>query len=411
MEKHKKTLLENFLSLSAWQAVNYIIPLITLPYQSRVLGVEKFGLVYFAIAFTVYFLVLTDFGFDLSATREIAVKRHNKKIISNIFSSVLTIKLLLVILSYIILVITTIFIPKIHDNWLLFHVSFITVIGYALYPGWYFQGLEKMKYVSSINILAKLVFLFSIFIFVKSESDYIMVPLLYSLGYLASGIIGIYFSIKHLGAKFYIPKLKSLKKQFKYSSNFFLSGVSSVLITNTNSFCLGLTGSNIIVGYYVAAEKIYLAMQGLSQPLNNSLYPFVAKNRDIKLYKKIFYIACLLNVLACAIIFLLSKYIITIVYGQQMLPAYNILKIFCVIILFEFPSFLIGYPLIGAMGYTKEVNKSVIYSALFHLTGLCILYFTGNLNLNNVSYLIGFSAAITLLYRLRIIIKYNLWNN
>ena len=102
MEKHKKTLLENFLSLSAWQAVNYIIPLITLPYQSRVLGVEKFGLVYFAIAFTVYFLVLTDFGFDLSATREIAVKRHNKKIISNIFSSVLTIKLLLVILSYII---------------------------------------------------------------------------------------------------------------------------------------------------------------------------------------------------------------------------------------------------------------------------------------------------------------------
>lgn len=142
-----------------------------------------------------------------------------------------------------------------------------------------------MKYITFLNILSKIIFLVLIFIFVKHESDYIIVPLLNSMGFLVSGVIGMYFANKNLGAKLYIPKWTAIKKQFKYSSEFFLSRVSVSAYTNTNTFCLGLIGSTVMVGYYVAAEKIYNAINGIQAPLGQALYPFVAKNKDIAFVK------------------------------------------------------------------------------------------------------------------------------
>lgn len=145
MQAERKTLLENFLSLGALQIVSYVIPLINLPYLSRILGVEMFGLVFFAFAFMQYFIMLTDYGFGLSATREIAINRHNKNNLSNIFSAVTFIKLCLLLVSFLILCLMIIFIPKLHENWLVFLLSFLMVVGNAIYPVWFFQGMERMK--------------------------------------------------------------------------------------------------------------------------------------------------------------------------------------------------------------------------------------------------------------------------
>lgn len=411
MSEAKRNLLENFLSLGALQIVGYIIPLINLPYLSRILGVEKFGLVFFAFAFMQYFIMLTDYGFGLSATREIAINRHNSNNISNIFSAVTFIKFCLLIISFLILCIMIIFIPKLHQNWLIFILSFLMVVGNAIYPVWFFQGMERMKYITFLNILAKIIFLVLIFIFVKKESDYIIVPLLNSLGFLVSGIIGMYFAIKELGARLYIPKWSTIKKQFKYSSEFFLSRASLSIFTNTNSFCLGLISSTIMVGYYVAAEKIYAAISGLVGPITGALYPFIAKNKDIKLYKKIFTGVVIVNIFICAFVFIFAPDIITIFYGKDMYNAYKILRIFCFLTMISVPHMMLGYPLLGAMGYTKQVNASIIISSFIHIIGLTTLYFTGIMNIYTIALMVLVTESFVFILRGYWVLKYKLLIN
>lgn len=388
IENSKKRLFENFLSLGALQAISYIIPLITLPYLSRVLSVEKFGLVFFAFAFIQYFMIITDFGFDLSATREIAINRHNQNNLSNIFNSVMIIKFLLLIFCFILLCCLSIFIPKLHENSCIFFLTFIMVIGNVLYPTWFFQGMEHMKYITFLNILSKTTFLILIFIFIKQQSDYVIVPLLNSMGFLVSGILGFIIAVKRFNIKLYIPKISSIQKQFKYSSEFFISRVSASIYTNTNTFFLGVIGSNLMVGYYVAAEKIYQGINALKSPLCSALYPYVAKNRDVKLYRKIFIVSMIIITIILFTIFVFSKNIITIFYGSDMVNAYKVLKIFCFVALINIPSVLLGYPLLGAFGYTKEANMSVIVSSILHILGLFILYLINLLNIYSVAYMV-----------------------
>lgn len=409
MAGKQNRLLENFLSLGALQIVSYTLPLINLPYLSRVLGVEKFGLVFFAFAFMQYFIILTDYGFGLSATREIAVNRHNQNNLSNIFNSINTLKWILLGVSFIIFMILITFVPKLHENWLVFLLSFFMVVGNAIYPVWFFQGMERMKYITFLNILSKVIFVGLIFIFVKQESDYIIVPLFNSLGFIVSGLIGFIFAVKNFNLKLYIPSRKSILKQFKYSTEFFLSRVSVSIMSNTNSVCLGFVQSNYTVGLYVAAEKISQAIDGIQSPLTQALYPFIARNKDVKLFKKLFYLIIFLYLIIGIIVFIFAKEIITIFYGAQMVNAYKILRIFVVAFVLNAPVVLLGYPFLGALGYTKETNQSVIISSIIQILGLTLLFLTNKMTIYNIALMCIVNVTVTLMLRVKCIITHDLW--
>lgn len=282
------------------------------------------------------------------------------------------------------------------------------VLGNAIYPVWLFQGMEKMKYITFLNILSKLIFLILIFIFIKNQNNYILVPLLNSLGFIISGFIGLYFSIKEFRIKLYIPSFRTIKKQFKYSSEFFLSKLSVQVFSTTNTFFLGLISSNIIVGYYIAAEKLYTAIKHLVIPINSALYPFIAKYRDIKTFKKIYAIVIIAGLFITIFVYAFAKDIVTLFYGSEMLNAYKILQIFCLALLVTFPSIILGYPLLGGMGYTKEANWSIIIGSFVHIAGLILLYFLKTLNPYSIAMMIFITEGVILLSRSYYVKKYKL---
>jgi len=408
VKNDKKVLFENSIASVLTQVASFVLPLISLPYLSRVLGVEKFGLVFWAQAFIQYFIIISTFGFNMSSVREIAICKGDIKKISEIFNSVLAAKAVLVVICFIILSGIVFIFPKFRQDWLLFYLTFFMVIGNAIFPNWFFQGIEHMKYITFLNILTKTVFLLLIFIFVKQESDYILVALLNSLGFMISGAIGIYIAVKRFKVGLFIPKPKRIVEQLKTSFPFFVGRFSESMFQTTSSFCLGLITNPVTVGYYIAAEKIYVGVNSLQAPLTSSLYPYMAKTRDVKFYKKIMSYVFVVLICVCVGVWLIAPQLIRVFYSEEMLPAYKTLRIFCITLFFAIICGLTRYPFVGALGHVKIVNFSATVAAIIQITLFAILYFINKLNITTIAYMTVLPEIVILSFTIFTIKKYKL---
>ncbi len=408
-QKKYKSLLENFLSLSILRILNYILPLITIPYLVRTLGSANFGIVVFAQAFAEYFVLSTDFGFKLSAPREISIYREQKEKISEIFSSVFIIKILLLLFSFVLFLFIVLLFNRFNQHQIIYFYSFLAVLASVIFTEWFFQGLEKMKSVTIITIISKAIFTLGIFIFITKKSHFLYVPLFQAGGLMLSGILSFVVVVKKFAVRLYFPKFSTLLFYLKDSSHFFLSRVSVSLYTTSNTFILGLFVNNTILGYFGAANKIYTAIKNMYQPVRLALYPYIAKEKNIKLFKKIFYYLTSLNCLMVLISFILTPLIITILFGKKMLPSTDMFRLFLIVILFEAPAILMGYPFLAALGYKKQTNSSVIYASLFNLLGIIFLILIIKVNPYSIVILLIFTNILVLGQRIYSINKFNLW--
>ncbi len=408
--KEKKQLLSNFFSLSVLQIFTYILPLITLPYLVRVLGTEKFGLVMFAQAFIIFFNIFVDFGFNLSATKDISVHRDNKQKITEIFSAVMTIKFILIIISLVILSLIIFTFDKFSKDAGLYYLTFLWVVGQALFPIWYFQGMEKMKYITIINITSRVLFTLLVFIVIQKQSDYIYVPLVNGLGFIIGALFSLRIIHKNFNQSFIFCDISTLKHYFFESAQFFWSRLSLTLYTSANAFILGIFTNNTMVGYYSIAEKLYQAMQQVYQPIVQALYPYVAKHKNIPLFKKIFTLSVLVNILGIILLFFIGQYIFDLLFteaiGEESLHVFHILLIAAIVVV---PSILLGYPFLAALGYAKYANMSVIYGSIFHLLGLGMLILLKQVSIYNVALLVIATEVLVFSIRLYWVKRKALW--
>ena len=408
--KKEKRLVGNFFSLSVLQVFTYVLPLLVLPYLVRTLGVEKFGLVAFAQSFIMFFNIIVDFGFTLSATREISVNREDEEKVTEIFSSVIIIKCILIVLSYLIMNIIVFSYAKFAKEWILFNLSFLWVIGQAMFPIWYFQGMERMKYITIVNVTSKILFTLLIFLFIHNSSDYIYVPLLNGGGMVTGGILSLLFIKKAFSQRFRFYNTKTVLYHFRESSHFFLSRVAVSIYTTSNTFLLGIFTNNTMVGYYSIAEKLYQAILGFYQPIVQALYPYVAKERNITLFKKLFIVLVGINILGIVLLYFIGSDIFDLLFSNNLgTESLEVFHIFLIASLIVVPSILLGYPFLGALGFSKYANLSVIYGSVFHLLGLGLLASFGKINIYSVAILVIGTQIVDLTYRLFGVYKENLW--
>ena len=392
-------LIENFLSLTILQGINYLLPLITIPYLYNHLGVERYGLVNFAISFIQYFLIVTDFGFGLSGTRYIAENRDHKEAIDTYVNSATFSRIGICIISFAVLLICLFLIPSLRQEKVFFLLFFGQVIGNIMSPYWFFQGMEQMRFITIMTVITKILSLTPLFFVVKDSVDYFYIPLCYSIGSIGSGIICLYLMRKRFGVNFFFPKIQDIVIVTKDSANYFLSRISVSMFTNTNTFILGLVLGNTIVGYYSLADKVYQALTGIYQPLVAAIFPYMTKNKRITLFKKIFIWSNLANICLIVIVALGISDIMHLLFRNVDESSVKVMHIFLFACLVALPNTLLGYPFLAALGHPNFTNYSLVGVSLMHIVIIVCLWACGWISIYNVAWIVVITETSLLFIR------------
>lgn len=321
-----KILKKNFTYLFILQNANYILPLLLLPYLTRVLGAENFGKVAFAQAFISYFVLLTDFGFNTSSTQAISKVQHKKLAVSKIFWSTIYAKLFFAIVSLLLLSVLIYGIPKLNLISNLLYVAYIGVISSVLFPTWLFQGIEKMAFITWLSIVPRISVLLITFTFIKTNEDYLLALQIQVGGILFTAILSA-ITIFYKKFIFYRkPSLKDIYNEIYESWPIFVSGVATNIYTTTNIVVLGFLTNNSIVGIYSAADKVIRAIISLSSSITQVTFPRIniyyleSKDKALKFARKLLKVISVLYFIGSFLIIFFAFYIVKILFG---LPEYR----------------------------------------------------------------------------------------
>lgn len=269
----RSKLLSNTLSLLSIQIVNYILPLLTIPYLIKILGPSQYGIIALSQVLILYAIVFVDYGFNLSATRLLSINRENTDYVNRLFSTVSAIKILLCCISLIGLGAIVLLLQPFSSNSVFYLLSFGLLLGQTIQPTWFYMGIEEMKMITVSNAIFKAVSTLLLFVFVRDASDLNYVAILNSLGALLAGAFAFFWTLSKYKIIIKLPSYAEIKGQMKEGADIFYSNAFANILSNGGLLCLGLLQSSIVVGYYSAIEKIIKAGLSLFQSLSQALYP------------------------------------------------------------------------------------------------------------------------------------------
>ena len=270
----------NFASLSVLQMVNIVLPLVTLPYVLRILGASNYGVIILAASIVAYFHSITDYSFKITATREVAISKNSSRKLNLIYSKVMTVKSLLLLVSLIILTGVVLLYEPFYEEKLTFFLTFPMLVGHVLFPEWFFQGIEKMKYITLLNVGVKIFFTVCIFLFITEKDDYWIYPLLQSLGYVISGIVAQYILFKKFRLRFSFVKINLIKNSLINNFPIFTNQFLPNLYNNSTTVLLGLIVNTSAVGIYHAIKKIIDLCVILVNIISRTFFPYLNRKRE-----------------------------------------------------------------------------------------------------------------------------------
>lgn len=286
--KDAKALAENFISLSSINLISLIIPIITLPYIIRVIGLENYGILAVATSLITYFITVTDYSFNITATRDVALHKKSFNQLCLIYSKVLTVKFFFAIISFLIILTVVNLIPLLRENFSVFIVVSFQLLANVLFPQWYFQGIEKMKYIAIVKVFIQIIFAVSIFVLIKKESDFILYVMILSASQIFSGLLGQFLLVYKFKLKFNLISFKSFKKTLKSNFPIFVNQLFPTIYNNTSTFLLGFFVTNELVGIYAAIRKIIDICSILLKTFSKVFFPFLSRNHGaFKVYKSL----------------------------------------------------------------------------------------------------------------------------
>lgn len=353
--KDGKVLAQNFAYLSLLQIAGYVFPLITMPYLARVIGVDGFGKIAFASAVMVWVQTIADWGFNFTATRDVAQNRENPQKVSEIFSNVLWARCTLMFASAILLFILIAFIPTFKENANILWFSFLMIPGHILFPDWFFQAMERMKYITFLNLFSKLLFTIVVFVFIKDKDDYILQPLFISLGFVVSGIIALYYILIKWEIRLTVPSISIIFYTIKKSSDVFLNNLMPNLYNSFSTVLLGFYGGEVANGKLDAGTKFIHIASNFTQVLSRTFFPFLSRKLD----KHYIFARINITISFCisALLFLFAPLIIKIFFTEEFYDSIMVLRITSFSIFFISLSNVYGTNYMIIAGHERQLRN------------------------------------------------------
>jgi len=275
LAKHR--LVKDSLILFGVQITGYILPMVTLPYLTHVLGPENFGLLALGTALVLYFVILVEFGFGVTGPRQVAIAQADPEQISRIYSTIMACKMTLLAASALVLGVVVAAVPGFRKYQVLYWVSFLQVIGWGLSPTWLLQGMQKMRYVAFADYGAKIIAVALVFVLVRRKEDYVTAAALQSGGFLIAACIGLALVFFQLKIRLVRPTGADMQAAMVAGWPVFLSMASLIVVTSTNTMILGSVASKASVGYLSAASRLIIAARALTNPITTAVYPHMSK--------------------------------------------------------------------------------------------------------------------------------------
>lgn len=267
-----KSIKKNYIYNLILQVVNIVMPFITAPYLSRVLGVQNIGISSYTISIVSYYILVSNLGVSSFGQREIAMSRDSKKRYSEVFWNLFLFKLFLGGLSIIAYLPLTIFYK---DYGFYFLILIIDLIGNIIDISWLFQGLEEYETLSKRNVVIKAIFTIAIFVFVRSKSSLWIYLLLYGVSILMSSA-AVWCKLPSLVQFIHLKNINI----FKYTKDtiiYFLPQIATSIYTVLDRTMLGFFDySKIESGYYEQSYKIIQAALAVITSLNTVMSPRIS---------------------------------------------------------------------------------------------------------------------------------------
>lgn len=382
MKKKYNKLAENIISLFIIKGLEYILALITFPYLVRILQVENFGAVVFTQGIIQYFVLFTDYGFNLLGPKEIA-QHDNTEERGKIFASIFGAKLILLLVSTIIFICMIIGIKYFKNiDIALYSVVYIMVVGNVIFPIWFFQGIQRMRYITIVNIIGRIFSVACIFYYVRDPSDYILAGFFQAIVPIIAGFCSWIILWKSYREVFILPKYQDIKLVFIDAWEIFTSMIAINLYTASNIVFLGILTNNTVVGYFSGAQKIISSINGLISPITQAIYPYVSKLANnskidtLNFLRKVILVLGGGNLIGSILIFIFAEWIVDLLLGDGYEQSILLLRILSFLPFIISLSNIFGIQTMLVFGMKKQFNKILLSSAVINtIIVLPMIYF------------------------------------
>ena len=393
-----KNIVNNTIMLMIFNIAKIVFPFITLPYLTRILTTDSYGIVAYVKTVMSYMQIFVDFGFVLSATKDIVKCRENKNEMERVIGDTMVARVILGGLGFVVVLILSLALPILRTNILYTMLSYVAVFLSIFLMDFLFRGLERMHVITIRFIVMKIISTIFTFVLIKGDQNLILIPILDIVSTLVA-ILMVWYEIGKMQLKLKFSGIKKVISTLKDSFVYFLSNVAATSLNALSTIIIGIYTSPTEVAYWSLCMQIIGSITACYNPISDGIYPEMIKTKNTAIIKKVLKIFMPIVLAGCIFSYFFANMGFMILGGEKYSNAVPVFRLLIPTLFFGFPAIIFGWPTLGAIGKAKETTVTTIIAISVYIIYIVGLIVTKSFTITNIA--IGRSITEMVLFGTR----------